>query len=153
MAALVINAYNLAVKAQAEGGWLEIPGPKTNAKIRNVLRSVDGLGNPEMLDDSTTSWCSCLVNYWIQQAGGKGTRNAAARSWLRWGKVIKKPVKGYIVIFKRGKEPWMGHVAFYEETIGDKIRCLGGNQGNDFNYSRYPVADVLGYRVSLDYVA
>lgn len=148
---LVIKAYELAVAAQAEGGWLEIPGPKTNAKIRNVLRAVDGLGNPEMLDDSTTSWCSCLINYWIQKAGGKGTRSAGARSWLRWGKRIEKPVEGCIVVFKRGKEPWMGHVAFFKEIVGDKVRCLGGNQGNDFNYSRYSVNDVLGFFVSLDF--
>ena len=66
MGILVLEAYKLAQAEELAGGWKEVPGKKSNPKIKKCYKSVDGLGNPEMLDDSTTSWCSCVVNYFIQ---------------------------------------------------------------------------------------
>jgi uncharacterized protein (TIGR02594 family) len=56
-------------------------------------------------------------------------------------------VEGCIAIFKRGAPP-SGHVAFYVGGDNDPafIRCLGGNQGDMVKCSRYPIADLLGYR-------
>lgn len=145
---LMKKAYQFALKERSKD-WKEYPGRPTNPNILKAFACVDGLGKPEDLDDSTTSWCSVLMNYMIQSVGGKGTRLATARSWLDWGKPCE-PKQGCIVVFKRGDSSWQGHVAFYVKTVGDFVYCLGGNQSNDFNISKYRKDAVLGYRTSKD---
>ena len=82
---LIEKSYAFARK-QLELNWKEVPGKGSNPLIIEAYKSVDGLGNPEMIDDSEVPWCSCFANYCVQQVGGKGTRSAMARSWLSWGK-------------------------------------------------------------------
>lgn len=91
-------------------------------------------------------WCSAFANWCIQRAGLKGTGLANARSWLTWGKRLEEPREGCIVVFKRGSNPTSGHVAFFVGMDGNYLRVLGGNQSDCVKVSRYPVADVLGYR-------
>lgn len=145
---LVQKAYQFAIKERAKN-WKEFPGGATNPNIALAYKSVDGLGDPSKLDDSEVSWCSVFANYCVQAVGGKGTRSAAARSWLKWGKPCK-PKQGCIVVFKRGNSAWQGHVSFYVKTEGEYVYCLGGNQSNDLNISKFKLADVLDYRTSLD---
>lgn len=146
---LIQRAYE-AAKNDLNFDWKEVPGKGSNPRIKACYKAVDGLGNPEMIDDDWTSWCSCYVNKKIQDAGGKGTRSALARSWLAWGKEIKKPVEGCIVVFKRGNSTWQGHVGFFVKKDETHVWCLGGNQSNNLKISKYKIEDVLGYRVSLD---
>ena len=108
-----------------------------------VVRSCDG--SPLVVGN-----CSCYVNKKIQDAGGKGTRSPAARSWLRWGREVTEPSEGDIVIFKRGNSSWQAHVAFFISKDEEYVQCLGGNQGNDVKISRYPIDNVISYRTSLD---
>lgn len=91
-------------------------------------------------------WCSAFVNWVMQQAGYKGTGLANARSWLKWGHEITEPRLGCIVVFRRGTNPSLGHVAFYEGDDGNLIKVLGGNQGDMVRQGRYPKSDVIGYR-------
>ena len=109
---LIEKAY-AAAKEDVKLDWTEVKGKGSNPRIVECYKAVDGLGNPELLDDDGTSWCSCYVNKKIQDAGGRGTRNALARSWLQWGNELKKPVEGCIVVFKRGNSSWQGHVSFF----------------------------------------
>lgn len=148
MKTLIQKAYALALE-QMKLNWNELPGGASNPRITKAFSAVDGLGDPKDLDDSTTSWCSVVMNWLIQSVGGKGTRSALARSWLNWGKECY-PVQGCIVILKRGDSSWQGHVAFFVKREDDYIWCLGGNQGNDFKMSKYKASDVLGYRTSKD---
>ena len=53
---LIEKAYALA-KEDLKKDWSEVKGPGSNPLIRDCYKAVDGLGNPEMLDDSTTAWC------------------------------------------------------------------------------------------------
>lgn len=97
--------------------------------------------------------CSSFMNWCIQSAGGKGTRNAMARSWLNWGKTVLTPKEGDTVIFSSPlRGPSAGHVAFYVShvPVAGYIKVLGGNQQDAVSYELYPTANVLGYRRSTD---
>lgn len=146
---LIERAYQAAL-VDLKLDWSEREGQESNPLISECYKAVDGLGNPEMIDDSKTAWCSCYVNKKIQDAGGKGTRSAAARSWLRWGTEVKEPKVGDIVIFKRGKSKWQGHVAFIHEVLPLYIICVGGNQMNKVCIARYSDRSALGFRTSKD---
>ena len=145
---LIEKAFDIAKEALKED-WKEVTGELSNPKIIAAYHSVDGFGNPEMLDDSKVAWCSCFVNYCVQKAGGRGTRSPSARSWLRWGKESDGKV-GDIVVFRRGNSPWQGHVGFVVEKGLLYVTVLGGNQSDQVKLSKYPRAAVLGYRTSKD---
>ena len=149
MKRLIEKAYE-AAKKDITLDWSEHKGKGTNPLIAECYKAVDGLGNPEMIDDDWTSWCSCYMNKKIQDAGGKGTRNALARSWLNWGKELKTPKEGCITILKRGNSTWQGHVGFFVKETENTVTLLGGNQGNDVKLSTFLKSSVLGYRTSKD---
>jgi hypothetical protein len=78
----------------------------------------------------------------------EGTNSVAARSWLKFGKPTKDPVRGCIVVFSRPNNgPNSGHVAFFLRKTGDKIRVLGGNQSDAVNIRDFPESRLLGYRL------
>ena len=131
--------YNIAF---AEIGQKEIKGNEHNLRILEYHKATSlGAGSDEV------AWCSAFINWCCKQAGLKGTNSAAARSWLKWGKEISEPIKGCIVVFKRGNNPAQGHVALYISHEGDKIRVLGGNQHDSVCVAHYNLSDVLSYRV------
>lgn len=144
---LIQKAYAYA-RYQLGEVWGEIPGSKSNPKILEVYKAVDGLDNFELNDDEIP-WCSAFVNWCIQKAGGKGTRSAAARSWLNWGKESKGEI-GDIVILKRGSSTWQGHVGFLVSKGLLYVDVLAGNQGNDVCIKKFLRTSVLGYRTSKD---
>lgn len=145
---LITKAFMLAKSAMYEN-WKELKGPGSNPRITEAYKSVDGLGNPEMLDDSKIPWCSVFVNHIVQKAGGKGTRSALARSWLIWGnKSDGQP--GDIVVLRRGTSSWSGHVGFLVSKGPVYVEVLGGNQSDNVTIARYLRATVLGYRTSKD---
>lgn len=145
---LIEKAYQLVLECLKED-WKEVSGRKSNPKITEVFKAVDGLGNPEMIDDSTTPWCSCFANWIIQKSGGKGTRSAMARSWLRWGKESDGKT-GDIAVYRRGTNGYSGHVCFLKKKgiIYDIV--IGGNQSNDVTESKQLRINLLGYRTSRD---
>jgi uncharacterized protein (TIGR02594 family) len=128
--------------AEREIGTKEIAGEEDNKRIIEYHACTTLKAT-----DDETAWCSSFVNWCMEMAGLKGTRSAAARSWLDWGKVLDTPEVGCIVVLKRGQPP-SGHVCFYAgpDTDPAYIRCLGGNQSDMVKCSRYPVADILGLR-------
>lgn len=122
-----------------------------NPKIIQYLHSVD-LDESEQ-ETEETPWCSAFANWCIQKAGGKGTRNAMARSWLTWGKKLDKPEVGCIVVLWRGsKNSESGHVAFFVGYSDDKqmIKLCGGNQSDAVCIKEYAIDKVLGFRSSKD---
>lgn len=128
--------------ALGEVGAKEFPGNSDNPRIVEYLHSTN-LSAPAK-DNDETYWCSAFVNWCVERSGYEGTDSAWARSWLNWGKAIKKPHKGCIVVFKRGSG---GHVGFFMGEKEKKIRVLGGNQSDEVNISLYSKSDFLGYRV------
>lgn len=144
---LIEHAYSIA-RRQLEQKWHEVSGPKSNPKILEVYKSVDGLDNMELNDDEIP-WCSCFVNWCVQKAGGKGTRSAMARSWLNWGDKSDGQV-GDIVILKRGTSNVQGHVGFLVKKGLLNVDVVGGNQSNTVTVQSFLRTKVLGYRTSKD---
>lgn len=142
---LIEKAFHIAMK---ELGQTEIVGKADNPRIIEYLKAVDI--NDEITLHDEIAWCSAFVNWCIQQAGGKGTRQAAARSWLNWGKSVEKPEVGDIVIFRRPPSKWMGHVGFVYEVGPLGYKVLGGNQSNQVCLKNYSSSKVLGFRTSKD---
>lgn len=126
--------------AEKEIGVKEIPGSNDNPRIVEYHSATTLKAT-----DDETPWCSAFVNWCMSMAGITGTKSAAARSWLDWGTPLDEPIRGAIVILKRGAPP-SGHVGFVELDMGDTIRVLGGNQSDCVKYSTYKKATVLGYR-------
>lgn len=145
MSRLIEKAYEIAKK---EIGVSEVNGAKDNPKIIEYLKAVDF--NEEITLHDEIPWCSSFVNWCLQQAGGKGTRNSMARSFLSWGNETKDPKEGDLVIFKRTGSPWMGHVAFVVEVGPLFVKCLGGNQSDRVCIDSYRKTRVLCYRTSKD---
>jgi uncharacterized protein (TIGR02594 family) len=128
-------------------GLREIVGSKHEPKI---VQFFEHAGHAWVRDDET-AWCAAFVNAMLKKAGYLGTGALNARSFLKWGKEIKTPVPGCIVVFWRGKpDGWQGHVAFFVSETADKITVLGGNQGNAVSVAAYPRSQLLGYRMPAD---
>lgn len=136
-----LPAWYRVARSEMDSGVREIVGEKNNPRIVEYHKATDLNAS-----DDETAWCSAFVNWCMLTVGVARTNKANARSWLNWGKALKEPVEGCVVVFERGTEPWQGHVGFFVRFEGDQVLCLGGNQSNEINISSYPKSKVLGYR-------
>lgn len=129
-----------------ELGVKEIAGDEHHVSILNYARETGF----EWIDDDETPWCSVFMNWVARKAGKEETGKATARSWLSIGKnVDEHPLPGDVVVFWRGsRDSWKGHVGLFfgYSKSGNKVYCLGGNQGNAVSISAYPVNTILGFR-------
>lgn len=131
------------VLARWEIGQREIVGESHNQRILEYLATVRGSRGLWFMKDET-AWCSAFVNWCVQRSGNDGTRDPAARSWLKHG--IESSFRiGAICVLKRGL-PWQGHVGFGVGIDDAYVHLLGGNQSNGVCVQRYSRADVLGIR-------
>jgi len=115
-----------------------------NPRIVEYLHSVD---LPENLaNDQWTPWCASFVEWCLDQCSMRGTKNAMARSYLKFGVKLEKPIPGCILIFYRGdRNGEEGHTGFYMGTDAKgNIMVLGGNEGNGVRIARYPAEHLLG---------
>ena len=130
--------------AKREIGVKEIQGRGSNPRIE-LYHQTTNVGK----SDDSVPWCSSFVNFCITSCGYKGTNDALARSWLRWGKKLARPTIGCVVVLQSGTKSWQGHVGFYagEGSSDSHIKVLGGNQSDEVSIVEYHVNRVLGYRV------
>lgn len=132
--------------AVAELGQKEISGPDDNPNIVKYAREAGF----DWVNDDETPWCSIFVNWVARKAGLKASGKANARSWMLEGlNVDTAPEPGDVVVFWRGSpDAWQGHVGFFFgfSIDGERVYCLGGNQGNQVSLSAYPFEQVLGFR-------
>ena len=134
---------------------------------RGIKEMAGALHDPRILEYHATTtlkattdevaWCAAFVGWALKEAGLKGTRSAAARSYLQWGVGVSPvyPPVGAVVVLKRGgsiqpgpevlEAP--GHVGFFwcHDTPGH-IVLLGGNQNNEVSLATFPVHRILGVR-------
>ncbi len=99
--------------------------------------------------DDETAWCSIFMNWVAMKANFERTKKMNARSWLNIGLTVTNPEPGNMVIFWRGsKHSWQGHVAIFIgfSKDGNRIFCLGGNQGNQVSITAYSKDRLLGFR-------
>lgn len=131
--------YMFAVR---EIGVKEIPGSKANSRIAEYHSTTTLKSTSDEV-----SWCSAFVNWCLKAANVRGTGLANARSFLTWGKKVTVPRKGDICVFWReSTDSWKGHVGFYAGETSRDIIVLGGNQGNQVCYKKYPKKQLLEFR-------
>jgi len=128
----------LYATAKAEMGVKEKPG---SAQEKRILQYHKTTTLKALTDE--TPWCASFVNWVVIECNLKGTNSASARSWIKWGVELKKPIRGCVVVFTRTGG---GHVGFYHSEDANNIYVLGGNQSNSTNISAYPRTRLLGYR-------
>jgi uncharacterized protein (TIGR02594 family) len=107
------------------------------------------------VDPVKTDWCAAFVNSVLKELGIPGSDTVSewpltARSFLHWGRRVKEPRIGDIVVFPRGEEEWQGHVGFYygtEYKDGRKFyQILGGNQSNAVTIELFPARSAVSIR-------
>jgi uncharacterized protein (TIGR02594 family) len=126
--------------AREELGTKERPGSANNPAV--VQYYVDSIGGSH---PDSVPWCSAFVGSCLARAGYKSSRSLMARSYLTYGRKLKEPVPGAIVVFARGRPP-SGHVAFVESVSNGMLTVIGGNQSDAVTRSRYSRTKALGYR-------
>lgn len=98
------------------------------------------------VDPKITAWCAAFVNAVLATNGLPGTGSLAARSFLGYGSSTDKPVKGDIVVSRRGG-PATGHVGFYQGTdAAGNVLVLGGNTSDKVGTQKVARRDILGIR-------
>jgi uncharacterized protein (TIGR02594 family) len=107
------------------------------------------------VDPVRIDWCAAFVNAVLHEMGIPGSESVSkfplvAKSFLDWGKRVKEPQQGDIVVFPRGREPWQGHVGFYYGTVYEKgkkyYQILGGNQNRSVTIELFPARAAIGIR-------
>jgi uncharacterized protein (TIGR02594 family) len=137
--------------AAADPAWFSIAWNERGQKEH------DGSGNnPRILEyqsacsfdphDEEVPWCSSFANWVMKQAGIRGSGEASARSWLKWGQKLDTPRRGCIVVLSRPGAPTNGHVAFYVGEENGRFKLLGGNQENQVKVSLYDKSRLLSFR-------
>lgn len=136
--------------ARGELGVHETPGPVANARITAYHATTTLRANSDEVP-----WCSAFVNWCIEHSGEKGTRSAAAASWLHWG-IECEPQEGCVVVIRQkqaGADKATGsatgyHVGFWLSQTPTHMEILGGNQSDSVKVSKFPLEkyEVMGYR-------
>jgi uncharacterized protein (TIGR02594 family) len=95
-----------------------------------ILKFYAEAGHAE-IDEDEVAWCSAFANAMMYESGINGTKSLMAKSWLKWSGGVKTltPKFGDIVVFNRGNNPALGHVAFFISWDDDYVTVIGGNQG------------------------
>jgi uncharacterized protein (TIGR02594 family) len=97
-------------------------------------------------------WCADFMNFVLRRTGGEGTGSRAARSFLKYGKMLDSPRVGAIAIMSRAG-PNNGHVGVVRGTDGQGNPIIvSGNHGPTVTQSTYAKERVLGYVMPPDYV-
>lgn len=100
----------------------------------------------------TKLWCADFMNFVLKRTGGQGTGSRAARSFLKYGKMLDSPRVGAIAIMSRAG-PNNGHVGVVRGTDGQGNPIIvSGNHGPTVMQSTYAKERVLGYVMPPDYV-
>ena len=128
------------VLARKELGTLEIPGPRSNPKVVQYYMDVVGKGQAD-----SVPWCAAFVGAMLTRAGERSSGSLMARSYTRYGKTT--PAKaGAIAVWSRGGSKIYGHVNIVESVSGDRLVCIGGNQGDAVSRKVYSKSKALAFR-------
>ena len=122
-----------------------------NAKAnRKELKHYMNAAKAGPVDPLHIPWCAGWTNAVLQNNGLQGTRQLTARSFLKWGYPTKDPQDGDIVVLRRGRSNWTGHVGFfvgYEDYEGTTyVKVLSGNTDKQVAVGYFPKTYVLAYR-------
>jgi len=140
----------LLVFASKEIGVKEVQGSGDSARVVKYHAYAREDNDISKAQPDSTPWCASFICYCLEMVGMGSTNSMAARSYLKWGKSVKKdPLPGDIVVYWRGKKSgWAGHVGVYLGQVDGLIYTLGGNQRDAVNVSRYSTDKLLDIRRS-----
>lgn len=95
-----------------------------------------------------SNWCGLFCGYLLSKLEHKlPPMPQVARSYLKIGTPVDKPMLGDLAIFWReSPDDWRGHVSIYIREDVTGIYCLGGNQKGKVQILRYSKNKILGYR-------
>jgi uncharacterized protein (TIGR02594 family) len=134
---------DLLLEMLSHYGMKEVDGPQSNPEI---IAMGEDLGF-DIMDDSTTAWCSLALNYYAKKCGYEYTGDLAARSWLKVPIVVLKPTMGdVVVLWRESPSSWKGHVGLFVAWDDKYVWVLGGNTHNMIYISPYPRERLLGFR-------
>jgi uncharacterized protein (TIGR02594 family) len=123
---------------------------KTAKNNKKELKALFVENNIPPVDPVYIPWCAAFANAILNRQGIEGTNSLLARSFLNWGYKTKDPKEGDIVVVKRGRSEWAGHVGFfagYEWYNGVKyVVVYGGNTDRSVQAGYFLENKVLGYR-------
>jgi len=140
---------------------MEAPTPLTKIDIAKQFLDFSAKNHRKELkefigiDPVRIDWCAAFVNAVLHEMGIPGSESVSkyplvAKSFLGWGKRVKEPKQGDVVIFHRGTQPWQGHVGFYYGTVYEKGRkyyqILGGNQDKSVTIQLFLARSAIGIR-------
>lgn len=126
--------------AESYVGTKEVSGPKNNSTVVNFWKRIglSGISNDEV------PWCAAFVGAVLTDAGFSSTHSGLAKSYLRWGVALDKPVYGCVVVFTRKGG---GHVGFVVGQNKDGLLyVLGGNQSDAVSIKLFKKDNIVGYR-------
>lgn len=129
-------------------GVIERPGVNSHPTILSFFNYTT-LKGTKMASSDETAWCSAFVCAMMEQVGIRGTKSAAARSWLDWGDELLTPCHGCIVVSERKDKTnaAAAHVAFWAGHVNNtQYASMGGNQNNRVCTILKPYSQVLSYR-------
>jgi uncharacterized protein (TIGR02594 family) len=132
-------------RAFADLGLQELPGAAARPRIVEMYAKA---GHPEITSDEV-AWCSAAVNAWMVESNIRGTGSLVARSWLSWGRALemrKTIPRGAVLILRRGKSSWQGHVCLCLQDRNGILTVIGGNQKDGVTIDRYRKAALIGAR-------
>jgi uncharacterized protein (TIGR02594 family) len=98
---------------------------------------------------------SAFVNWCLEQAGYEGTDSAKSDSWIHWGRTVKEPCTGCIVLTKgfdfKQQLSWCRQVGFYLSHKDDYIEMIAFDKSGKVSTMLYPASDVVGFRLPYSY--
>lgn len=133
-------------------GTKEEPGKASNPTILKWPAAI-AARYPEMRSycalykSDDTAWCGLTVAYCMAINGIRPVfgdsdtdRFFWARAWAKFGRRLKKPILGSVMIFARQGG---GHVALYEREDDNYYYVRGGNQSDSVNVARYAKSQLV----------
>ena len=126
--------------ARKEIGTKEIPGSRSNPRV--IQYYVGAVGKPQT---DSVPWCAAFTGWCLVQAGEKSSGSLMARSYSKYGdRCAAQP--GAIAVWPRGSSKVLGHVNIVESVEGNKVVCVGGNQGDAVTRATYDKRRAVAFR-------
>tara|TARA_R110000851_G_scaffold76814_3_gene169039 strand:+ start:11489 stop:12256 length:768 start_codon:yes stop_codon:yes gene_type:complete len=135
------------------GDWAE----RGNPGNPNILATYEACGLSYRSDGSSmaNAWCAAFVSWALKTAGIESLRSMGSQTYRTYGsevdwRTLDKIRYLDIVVFKSRKRSG-GHIGFVvgADPSTNKIKVLGGNQGNDVKISTYSVSNTSQYIVNI----
>jgi uncharacterized protein (TIGR02594 family) len=128
-------------------GTLEEPGSRDNPVILGWAKEV---GLKDIYKHDNTAWCGLAMAVVAKRADKPVVASPLwALNWRQFGTSVPAPMLGDVMVKPRydsNKKLIGGHVTLYVGQDQTHYHCLGGNQNDSVNITRYSKQDNWTYR-------